>query len=229
MFKVLAIQFFPSSSYSKCFLTRLNVPFSLIMLITSIPSKPRICAQFHSFYQFLHRWPLPPPAPILGSAKIEEIHSFTQWAFHEHPPRAGHNQGSENRAVKLSHTIPTFQGERPRKQAKTTKHTVFWYTQWGMTTLRRWLLSIKGPEEVREGSRQMWEGGAPWAEVGTSLAVAPVVQEGWAADTQWMEEEVKGEQRLGTFLVLSPRLFSAYLPAVCFTFELVYFICPLRF
>lgn len=169
---------------------------------------------------------------MLGSAKIEEIHSFTQWAFHEHPQCAGHNQGSENRAVKLSHTIPTFKGkdQKKKKQRQLNKLcSVRRYTQWGMMTLRRWLLSIKGPEEVREGSRQMWGGRAPWAEVGTSLAVAPVVQEGQEVDMQWMEEELKGEQRLGTFLVLSSRHFSAHLPLLSSTLELVYFICPLRF
>lgn len=65
---------------------------------------------------------------MLGSAKIEEIHSFTQWAFHEHPQCAGHNQVSENRAVKLSHTIPTFKGKDQKKkkeEAKTAKQTVF--------------------------------------------------------------------------------------------------------
>lgn len=226
------------------------------MLITSTPSKPRICAQFPSFYQFLHHWPLPPPAPMLGSAKIEEIHSFTQWAFHEHPPCAGHNHGSENRAAKLSHTIPTFKGKDQEKKQRQLNPLCsgtlsegwrhwgggFWVLRaqrkWGRGPGRcereehpgqRWAPAWQWPQWSRRARQLIRSGPRSPGGPGSWYAVVPEVQEGRAADTQWMEEEVKGEQRLGTFLVLSSRLFSAHLPAVCFTLELVYFICPLRF
>ena len=69
---------------------------------------------------------------------------------------AGHNQGSGNSAVELSHKIPAFVRKDQKNKRQLNKLcSVSRYSQSGMTSLRRWPLSSKDPVEAREGPKRM--------------------------------------------------------------------------